>query len=230
MKIKYPVFWGTLAVAFAAFVLLVISGNIMWFSTERPLQVIADMDNQFKVKPQTGSSFFADRKSNRDPIANTMPRSGGVYEYAMGDVDKAEAKYASGNPLQRTDYVLARGQNRFNTFCAPCHNYSGTGDGLVQKRGMGSEQTMNLMRPEARVYTDAKIFHIISAGQNIMPAYGDRLQVEDRWAVLHYLRSLQERAAKAEGVPMPTPIAVEPTPVAPAAAPAAATTTATTTK
>lgn len=198
MKVKYPIFWGVLALAVAVFATLVLTGTKMWFSEEPPIVVIADMDDQFKVKPQRGSTFFADRKSNREPVANTVPRDGHSYPFGMGDVDQAEALYASGNPIQNTEYVLARGQNRFYTFCSPCHNFGGTGDGLVQQKGMGSSMTMNLMRPEARAYTDAKFFHIISAGQNIMPSYADRLSEVDRWAVVHYVRHLQQKAAAAE--------------------------------
>jgi mono/diheme cytochrome c family protein len=54
---------------------------------------------------------------------------------------------------------------------------------------------MNLTRPAAREYSDAKIFHVISAGQNIMPAYADRISETDRWAIVHYVRELQSKAA-----------------------------------
>lgn len=159
--------------------------------------MLADMDDQFKVKPQTGSHYFVDRKSNRDPLANTVPRDGHVYPFAPGDVDKAEVAFAAGNPVPNSEFVLARGQNRFShTFCAPCHNYGGTGDGLVQTRsGFGATETMNITREIARGYSDAKLFHIISVGQNIMPAYGDRLSDVDRWAVVRYIRELQGKAA-----------------------------------
>ncbi|MBL7973605.1 MAG: cytochrome c [Candidatus Kapabacteria bacterium] len=205
MKVKFPILWGTLGLATAVFVALLLTGNIMWFSEDAPLQVIADMDNQFRVKPQTGSTLFADRKSNRDPIENTVPRDGHVYPFSMGDVDKAEAQFASGNPVKNSEFVLARGQNRFNTFCSPCHNYTAGGDGLVQKKGFGAQETMNLTRDVARGYTDGKLFHIISVGQNIMPAYGDRINEADRWAIVHYVRELQSKAAAKEGVSMPAP-------------------------
>jgi len=207
MKVKFPILWGTLGLASAVFIALLLTGNIMWFSENPPLQMIPDLDTQFKVKPQTGSTVFADRKSNREPLENTVPRDGHVYPFTMGDIDKAEVEFAAGNPLTPSEFVLARGQNRFNTFCSPCHNYTAKGDGLVQKKGMGSAETMNLTRDVARAYSSAKLFHIISAGQNIMPAYGDRINEADRWAIVHYVRELQKNAAEKEGVAMPTPTA-----------------------
>ncbi len=194
---KLSVFWIVLGAALAIFVGLVLAGYIPWYSEQPPIMMLADMDDQFKVKPQTGSSYFVDRKSNREPVANTLPRDGHSYPFAMSDVDKAEAMFASGNPLPKSEFVLARGQNRFYTFCSPCHNFGGTGDGLVHKRTpeFGATETMNLTREVARGYSDAKIFHIISVGQNIMPAYGDRISEVDRWAIVHFVRELQAKAA-----------------------------------
>lgn len=179
----------------ATFTIGVLSGKIWWFSEEPPLMVIPDMDDQFRLKPQGEARFFADNRAQRDPVEGTLPREGKIYPFAMGDVDSAEKYFAAGNPLPKTEFVLARGQNRFNVYCSPCHNYTGTGDGLVQKKGFGNEVTMNLTRPGARLYSDAKIFHVISAGQNIMPAYADRISEVDRWAIVHYVRELQEKAA-----------------------------------
>lgn len=194
MKLPLKITLAVVAVLLATFTIGVLSGKIMWFSEEPPLMVIPDMDDQFHLKPQGEARFFADNRAQRDPVEGTLPRVGREYPFAMGDVDSAEYYFASGNPLPRTEFVLARGQNRFNTYCSPCHNYTGTGDGLVQKRGFGNEVTMNLVREEARAYSDAKIFHIISAGQNIMPAYAERISEVDRWAIVHYVRWLQQNA------------------------------------
>lgn len=200
MKMKLSIFWVVLGVGLAGFVALVIAGVIPWYSEQPPIMMLADMDDQFKVKPQTRSTFFADNKANREPVANTIARDGHTYPFAMSDIDKAEVAFASGNPLEKSEYVLARGQNRFYTFCSPCHNYGGTGDGAVHVRApeFGSTETMNLTREVARGYSDAKIFHIISVGQNIMPAYGDRISETDRWAIIHFVRELQAKAAARE--------------------------------
>lgn len=182
----------------ATFTIGVLSGKIWWFSEEPPLMIIPDMDDQFRLKPQGEGRFFADNRAQRDPVEGTLPRIGKTYPFAMGDVDSAEKYFAAGNPLPRTEFVHARGQNRYNTYCSPCHNYTATGDGLVQKKGFGNEITMNLTRPEARAYSDAKIFHVISAGQNIMPSYADRISEVDRWAIVHYVRELQQKAVSGQ--------------------------------
>ncbi len=204
---KLSVFWIVLGLGLAGFVGALLAGYIPWYSEQPPIMMLADMDDQFKVKPQTGSSYFVDRKSNREPVANTVPRDGHVYPFAAGDVDKAEAAFAAGNPLPNSEFVLARGQNRFYTFCSPCHNFGGTGDGLVHKRApeFGATETMNITRDVARAYSDAKLFHIISVGQNIMPAYGDRISEPDRWAIVRFIRELQSKAAGGAPVAAATP-------------------------
>lgn len=195
MKFKLPIIPTIIAGVLLVFVGLVISGNVWWFSEDRPLMMIPDMDDHFKVKPQTGSTFFADGKSNREPVENTMPREGNYYKFAMADADQAIEFYKAGNPLLKSEFVLARGENRFNTFCSPCHNYNAKGDGLVQQRGFGAKETMDLTRDVAKAYPDGKFFHIISAGQNIMPAYADRISETDRWAIVHYIREMQGNPA-----------------------------------
>ncbi len=178
-------------IGLAALVLLglIFSGEIPWYSETPPIMVFDDMDDQFKVKPQVGSTYFADRKGDRDPIENTFPRDGVLYPLDKPDFDKADSVIGQ-DPLQHSRFALARGQNRFETMCAPCHGNDMSGDGTVAKKGF--QRPPSLLADHARTLTDAHIFHIISAGQNLMPAYADKLPVNDRWTIVQYIRSLQE--------------------------------------
>jgi mono/diheme cytochrome c family protein len=190
-KIKFwPALLLTLIVLFFVGLL---SGNILWTSDRPPLQVIDDMDDQPKVKPQVSSSFFADGKATRDPLEYTVPMKGTKYSTPL---EEADTKNVNQIPVA-TDIVLARGKNRFNTFCAPCHNYDGKGNGLVVQKGFSNPPSL---MENAKNYSDGKIFHIISAGQNIMPAYADKTSEMDRWCVVHYIRALQTGKMSAEPV------------------------------
>ncbi len=185
------VFWGLIGIAFAIFWILLLSGNILWTSDTPPLQVIRDMDNQMRITPQEEYPFFPDRSSDRPPLPYTVPRYAQVY--TPETVDEALEKYPE-NPLPATEFVLARGKNRFETFCAPCHGFEGKGDGTVVKRGFPAPP--DLTREITRSYSDTQIFHIISRGQNVMPSYASKLSETDRWAVVHYVRWLQQRAVQ----------------------------------
>ncbi len=187
---KLPIVLSIIGLGAMVFVALVLSGRITWFSEQPPLEFLSNMDHQFKAIPQSGNTYFADRKSLRDPVEGTIAIGAQPYEFGPGDIDAAEA--ANVDPgLPNTEFVLARGQNRFNTFCSPCHNYNGVSEeARIAKRGawLGIP---NLTREQTVALSDARIFHIISAGQNLMPSYADKISVTDRWAIIRYVRTLQ---------------------------------------
>ncbi len=192
-KKGFPYIKIIIGLAAAVFIVLVLTGEKTWFSDEPPLQVISDMDNQFKDKAQVGSTFFSDRKSDRDPLPNTFPRGGVQYSLDKSDFDKADSVNGT-NPLPASEFVLARGKNRFETMCSPCHNYDGQGNGEVVKRGF--QNPPNLRADLTKGKSDALLYHVISSGQNIMPSYADKLSENDRWTVIHYIRQMQAEGVK----------------------------------
>lgn len=174
--------------AFAVFTVLVLAGRITWFSEERPVEFLNNMDHNFKAIPQSANTFFADRRSLRDPVEGTVARGVEVYTLSAGDVDTAEVLNVDPQ-LEQSEFLLARGQNRFNVFCSPCHNYDAHSQSRIVARGWAG--IPDLARPETQALSNARIFHIISAGQNLMPAYADKIKPIDRWAIIYYLRKLQ---------------------------------------
>jgi len=183
---------GLLGTAFVIFWILVLSGQKTWFSEQPPLQIIPDMDDQFRVDPQEASRFFSDRRSFRTPPEGTVPRSGRAYPFGPGNLALAEKAFPQ-PPFPESPYVLAFGQNRYDAFCSPCHGPDGKGNGPVVQRGFVPPP--DLTRPEARAYSDARIFHVISAGQNVMPSYATKLTEAERWAIVFYVRQLQRQSA-----------------------------------
>jgi len=177
---------------------LVIVFFIMWAgndfqalrSGQPPFQLRYDMQYQAKYMAQEPSLFFADRKAMRDYIPGTMPRDGYVYEYKSPEEADANLK----NPYAGDMSVFERGKNRFEAFCAPCHSSNGQDTTEVVKKGM--QKPPNLAAAQAKNYSDARLFHIISAGQNVMPGYADKLTPDDRWKIVNYVRELQKQPLK----------------------------------
>lgn len=198
MNIPKPPIWLLVIVgALAVLTVLILTGRITWFSTEPPVEFIPNMDLQFKAIPQSGSSFFSNRSSLREPVEGTVARNVAVYPLSQGDVDLADSVNVDPN-MEQTEFVLARGQNRFNVFCSPCHNYNAMSDSNpIVKRGLWPG-IPNLTRPETQALTNGHIFHVISAGQNLMPSYADKISPTDRWAIVYYLRTLQHAATAGE--------------------------------
>lgn len=178
--------------AVAVFVILVLSGRMTWFSEQPPIEFLPNMDHNRKAITQSANGFFSDGASQRPPVEGTVGRGQVVYPLGMGDVDQAESLNV--DPMyEQTEFLLARGQNRFNVFCSPCHYYDAHSEkSAVSKKGWPG--IPDLTRPESQALSNARIFHIISAGQNLMPKYADKIAPIDRWAIIYYLRTLQAAA------------------------------------
>ena len=212
-----------LRIFFALFLLgfcgvLALAGLRGWRSSEPPLQIFPDMDHQPKYQPQHRSDFFADGRGGRKwvdgavPMGYTLPGrylQAAASNHAFGSAFSNLPDYANtgrmgnvygdGLPLEVTEALLDRGEERFNIHCAVCHGRTGIGNGIVQN--IGSWATVaNLQDDRIRAMPDGQIFNTITNGKNTMGAYGPNIAVDDRWAIVAYLRALQrsQRGALAD--------------------------------
>ena len=110
-------------------------------------------------------------------------------------------------PISVTLKTMKRGQERYNIYCSSCHGLAGDGDGLVTRRALELEQgtwikPTSFHAENVRDQPVGQLFHSITNGVRKMPGYGDIIPVEDRWAILLYLRALQQsRRAELQDVP-----------------------------
>lgn len=172
-----------------------------------PFRVFPDMDDQDKIKGQKPSQFFEDGKGSRLPVAGTVPMSGddGVFSVEFGEgrtgyyyTGLADGYYGTGMPeeLELTEETveafLARGEERYGIFCAICHGESGDGAGTVSKLGLNGVRNLHEEMFQAADYPDGFLYHVITKGKGMMGAYGMNIPVEDRWAIVAYVRAMQE--------------------------------------
>ncbi len=165
-------------------------------STKPPIEVFPDMDRMPRYDPQGESGFFADGRTDRLPVDGTVAR--GTY---IADEYKATGKqgdaFGKGFPIDVDNDAMARGEDRFNIYCAVCHGAAGDGEGITKQYGMIT--VANLTDQRLVDYTDGALYDVVKNGKNTMLGYGDRLSVEDRWNVVLYVRALQRAAnGKAE--------------------------------
>ncbi len=120
------------------------------------------------------------------PVAGTVPRDFQSYQFPSDPNDRSGGGHK--NPLSRTKPVLARGQALFNTYCIVCHGPNGEGDGSIVPK---FPRPPSLQADVVVDYPDAYIFQLMSIGRANMPSYAAQISVEDRWAIVHYLRALQ---------------------------------------
>jgi mono/diheme cytochrome c family protein len=177
-----------------------------------PIEIFPDMDRQPKLRPQTRFSFFEDDRSSRLPVAGTIahvkPEKVGeaeVYPFEENAVNTGHVpgntNYVATNPYPITEQLMARGQERFQINCSPCHGSQGDGTGITKRIG-AMAIVANLHDARIVQQTDGEIFNTITHGKNLMGAYGPTVAVPDRWAIIAYLRALQRsRLGSVEDLP-----------------------------
>lgn len=195
------------------------------------IEFFGDMKRQSKVKFQKPSSFFSDGRAARPPVEGTIPMgfdipghpmqnsevpkddiSSPLGEFSAGtdymNTGKMGDQWGTGIPLPVTPGLLERGQKVFTINCAVCHGATGQGNGITSKYGLLG--IANYHQDKYRQMADGQIFNTITHGYNTMMAYGDKVTVKDRWAIIAYMRALQKsQNARLEEVPADRRAALE---------------------
>lgn len=166
-----------------------------------------DMQDQPRYNPLRQSHFFADGRSARPLVAGTIAR---------GQL-RADTYFYSGKmgnqpgdlmPFPVTAAVLARGRERFNIYCSPCHSELGDGNGMIPQRGFRHPPSFHIDR--LRNAPVGHFFDVITNGFGAMPDYAQQIPPRDRWSIIAYIRALQlsQHATRADvppGQSVPTP-------------------------
>jgi len=187
-------------------------------SRRTPIEIFPDMVRQNKVRPQTPSDFFADEKSSRLIPEGTVPHTAAyeingepllvdgkpVYPYEEVPVNTGKipgtTNFIPLNPLPLTRQLLDRGEQRYQINCMPCHGPAGDGKGITSKYNMFSMANFHDQRLVNM--PDGEIFNTITYGKGLMGSYGANVTVEDRWAIIYYVRALERsQLASVEDVP-----------------------------
>lgn len=188
------------------------------FTENTPLEVFPDMDRQAKFKAQTANPLFADNQADRLPVIGTALRGNALEienvfskNLEISSIEYRTGKHSDGN---WTDYIpkdldidlalMRLGKEKYDIHCAVCHGDYGNGQGVISKFGVAPR---NLSDPSnsgtylesAGRWTDGQIFHAISMGSasGIMLGLKDRLNFKERWAIVLYVRALQDYVSKA---------------------------------
>jgi mono/diheme cytochrome c family protein len=148
-----------------------------------------DMHDQPRFKPLAKSDFYADMRSAREPVEGTVAR-GQLHDDTYFYTGKIGANPGDYMPFAVTPEVLARGQQRFNIFCAPCHSPLGDGNGTVPARGFPRKPPsyhIERLRKAPLGY----FYDVMSNGFGIMPDYASQIPPRDRWCIVAYIKALQ---------------------------------------
>ena len=147
-----------------------------------------DMHDQPKLEPLEKNNFFADQRASRPLVEGTVARGQlRIDEHLY--TGKVNGALATTLPFPATKEVLARGQERYNIFCAPCHDRIGSGNGMIVQRGFRKPPSFHLER--LREMPVGHYFEVMTNGFGTMYSYSDRITPKDRWAIAAYVRVWQ---------------------------------------
>lgn len=159
-----------------------------------------DMHIQPKYLPYDETDFFGDGRSERAPVSGTIAR-GQLRADELLYTGKENGVVADEFPFPITPADLQRGREEFNVFCTPCHDYTGTGNGMIVQRGFPAPPSYHIDR--LRQAPAGHFFGVMTNGFGRMFSYAARITPEDRWRIVAYIRVLQlSRHATLGDVPL----------------------------
>ena len=158
-----------------------------------------DMHLQPKYLPEQPTDFFGDGRSERQPVPGTVAR-GHLRLDELLYTGKENGVVVDKFPFAITHADLERGRERYNIYCSPCHDYTGSGRGMIVQRGLPAPPSFHIDR--LRQESAGHFVDVITNGFGAMYSYAARVEPEDRWRITAYIRALQlSRHATVQNVP-----------------------------
>ncbi|NJL27298.1 MAG: cytochrome c [Thermoanaerobaculia bacterium] len=160
-------------------------------SEDPPVHLLWNMDNQDRWDMQEKTDFFPDGRKMRPPVEGTVAREDSLDPVFATGKDAAGGVVAS-SPVAVDEALLARGKERFEIYCTPCHGARGDGKGVLFERAQIAATDLRLERLQQA--PDGQIFDVISNGLGLMAGYKYPIPAHDRWAIIAHVRELQKGA------------------------------------
>ena len=172
---------------------MAVAGKRGDMSRRPPIELFPDMDRQPKLRPQAANSLFKDGLSSQQPINGTIAR-GSAYQDNPFNTGKipGTTNWVDTIPTPVTTQLLERGRDRYDISCSPCHGAQGDGKGITTKFGMAVIADLHdAAGRKVPQQPDGQLFGTISYGKGLMQGYATTLSIQDRWAIVAYVRALQ---------------------------------------
>lgn len=176
-------------------------------SENPPVVGFPNMRNQDKCKTQGESLFFKDGRCNRPTVEGTIPVGASLMQqinpfytgivagktFSPDGMTRNNSQFIESIPTTLSMNSLHSGRQLFNTFCSPCHDRLGEGNGrVIQRSGGGLPKPPSLHHPELISAPAGYLFTVISNGKGAMKPYAGQISPEDRWKIVAYIRALQK--------------------------------------
>ncbi len=160
-------------------------------SDKPPVHPNPNMDFQERFNAQEENPFFADGRSMRTPVEGTIARGNLRNNTAYYEGVDDNEDFIEEIPVELTRSFLERGKERYDIFCTPCHGGTGDGRGIIMTGQYGYVPAPSFHRDVSYEMPVGEFYSAISNGIRNMPSYASQIPVEDRWAIVAYIRALQ---------------------------------------
>jgi mono/diheme cytochrome c family protein len=160
-------------------------------SEKPPIHPNMNMDQQERFEPQEQNKFFADDRAMRQPVEGTIPRGHLKQDRPLYQGINEDSSFVTEIPVDVTKSFLYRGQDRYNVYCTPCHGISGDGNGIIMANQYGYVPAPSFHIERLQNQSAGYLYSVVANGIRTMPSYAHQIPVEDRWAVVAYVRALQ---------------------------------------
>ncbi len=165
-------------------------------SEKPPVHVNPNMDWQDRFNAQEVNPFFDDNRADRQPVEGTVSRGDLQADLAYYQGIEDNGDFVAKIPATVSAEMIMRGKERFKIYCSMCHGGTGAGNGIITNYGIVpppsfyDERIVNM--------SDGEIYSAIYNGVRTMSSYRHQIPVEDRWAIVSYIRTLQRSHAVTE--------------------------------
>jgi mono/diheme cytochrome c family protein len=177
--------------------LVILLGNLYgcnWNRNDPGWDYFPDMFYSTAYETYSKNPNFKDGSTMRTPAPGTIPAGFTPFEYTIDPGSRIKAGKELVNPFAQGEEILTKGKNSYSVFCIGCHGNRGEGNGNLFTSGLYPMKPRDLSGKDGAKLKDGEIFHTITLGFGSMGAHGTQITPDDRWAIVLYLRKLQEEA------------------------------------
>ena len=160
-------------------------------SEKPPISPQQNMQFQNRFNAQEKNEFYANNMAMRPPVEGTISRGNLRQNSELYQGRDENGDFVTENPFDVTRSFLYRGKERYDIYCTPCHGKIGNGQGIIMTGQYGYVPAPSYHRQASYDMPDGQFYSAITEGIRSMPAYNTQIKVEDRWAIVAYIRALQ---------------------------------------
>lgn len=176
--------------------IIVLSGMFLFscrghISEKPPIHLNPNMDFQNRYNAQETNSFFENNMAMRKPVEGTIARGHLRQDDAYYEGLDVDGNLIQDIPMEVTEEFIYRGKEQFEIYCQVCHGGTGDGRGVIMTGQYGYVPSPSFHTENIRQMPDGHFFSAITNGIRTMPSYATQIKVEDRWAIVAYIRALQ---------------------------------------